>query len=78
MLNFSTFPEVKERQRESIFTDLNPHLTHISVPCMLATLGVNKIKRKEIRGPWLAQFVEYVTFDLRVLNLSPMLGTQFT
>lgn len=29
-------------------------------------------------GIWLAQLVERVTLDLRVLNLSPTLGVEFT
>ena len=33
---------------------------------------------KTDRGTWLAQSVEYVILDLRIMNLSPTLDVEFT
>ena len=36
------------------------------------------LKKTMLRGTWLVQSVEHVTFDLRVVNSSPMVGVEIT
>ena len=36
------------------------------------------VQMPNARGTWLAQLVEHVTFDLRVVGSSPMLGVEIT
>ena len=38
----------------------------------------SKEKKKKPKGLWLAQSVEHVTFDLKVVSLSPTLGVEIT
>ena len=37
-----------------------------------------EFKNRQNRGTWLAQLVEHVTLDLRVVSSSPMVGVEIT
>ena len=44
---------------------------------MVHAFGV-VFKKSLLRGVWLAQLVEHMTFDLGVVSLNPMLGVEIT
>ena len=50
-------------------------LLNIVMVCYIVAVNATKAKG---RGLWLAQPVEHVTLNLRVVNLSPMLGMKPT
>lgn len=41
-------------------------------------LHIFLLKISSVLGPWLAQSVEHVTLDVRVVSWSPMLGVEMT
>ena len=47
-------------------------------PGGLGSLLFLPIKKEDFKGTWLAQLIERVTLDLRVVGLSPTLGVEIT
>ena len=56
----------------------SPYERQLSVTINFIDMFVNCLKYFNHRGAWLAQLVECVTLDLRVVSSSPMLGVEIT
>jgi len=53
-------------------------LAHVATDILWADVSVSSLSKHGVRGAWLAELVEHVSFDPVVVRSRPLLGVELT